>query len=228
MADYANRIFFYVIISNSQTKKDNMIKTIIFDLGGVLIDIEFSKTTEKFKKLIEAQKKEIPSIGEIWEINRNYEVGDFDDAMFRSLYQLHLGFSIPDEIFDDAWNALLRNFNLAGFNLIKKLKPKYQICLLSNTNRIHYNHCDNRLKEENISNGFSELFNPIFLSYELKMKKPDKPIYTYVVDTLGVNPEEILFIDDLKANIETAKEIGINTIHLTDNKVIEELVLSYL
>jgi len=205
-----------------------MINTIIFDLGGVLIDIDYSKTKDKFKILIDEFKTEIPSISKIGEINKKYEIGAITDEEFRRLYYDCFGFSLSDIVFDFGWNALLRDFNETGINLIKKLKKEYRICLLSNTNNIHYKYCNKRLKDENLADGFNELFDLIFLSYRLKMKKPDLSIYQHVIKELNVLSNEILLIDDLSVNTDAAKKTGMNIIHLTDNKTIETEVLNFL
>lgn len=205
-----------------------MIKTIIFDLGGVIIDIDYSQTIDKFRQIRRNIIKDILSLDEVEKINNQYETGEISDAEFRFLLQEYLKISVNDDIFDDAWNALLVGFNDDSVTLVKELQKGYKVCLLSNTNKIHYEYINKMIRSAGIAENLKDLFDITFLSYELGMKKPDRKIFEHVIGILDVKPAEILFIDDLKMNVDIAGEVGIQTIHITDNKEIINVVNQFL
>ncbi len=204
------------------------IKYVIFDLGGVLIDINFDKTFEAYGQITGKSKENLRQATFLTAAYEDYESGILNDAGFRDALRKQLDISVDDKILDDAWNALLLDFNPQAISLIKELKTKYPVFLLSNTNNIHFNRCNALIKEQNLAENLTSLFDGLFLSYKIGYRKPSERIYQHAIKRLKCLPEEILFIDDLENNIAAARDLGIQTIHLSDNKKIAELVLSKL
>ena len=197
-------------------------KFIIFDLGGVIIDIDFDRTFQAFGKLSGKPKEELAKATFLTKAYEKYESGLISDNEFRSEIRFKLNINSSDSEIDDAWNALLLDFNPLALAEIQNMSGKTPLFLLSNTNRIHFQYCNQMLHNQLGGSDFHSLFDKLFLSYEMGCRKPGDDIYNQVIEVLDCQPNEILFIDDMEANIEVANRIGFQTIHLVDNKKIGE------
>ena len=123
-----------------------------------------------------------------------------------------LGFPLSDHEVDTAWNAILLDIPIDRIDLIHKIRQKYPVFLLSNTNNIHITASNNYLKKTHGINSLEILFDKLFLSYEMGMWKPDTEIYYEVLRSINLEPNEVVFFDDNLQNIESAKAIGIQKI----------------
>jgi glucose-1-phosphatase len=119
---------------------------------------------------------------------------------------------LSDAEIDKAWNAILLDIPAERIELIKKIRQKYPIYLLSNTNNIHIKASNDYLKKAHGISHLDQLFDQLFLSYEMGMWKPDVEIYNSVLKQIKLQPNEVLFLDDNLKNIETANTLGIQTI----------------
>jgi putative hydrolase of the HAD superfamily len=122
--------------------------------------------------------------------------------------------NLDNTAIDAAWNTLLLDFPLVRVQLLQQLQKNYKVYLLSNTNIIHFWHYTKEFFE-NYNIQMIDLFDKLFLSYEIGLHKPDTSIYSYVIEDLGIEPSKTVFIDDSLANIESAAGLGINIIHIT-------------
>ncbi len=191
------------------------IKNIIFDLGNVVIDIDPSKTYEAFSNL--SSSKSTPEIEELIKENKlwhSYEKGNISDAEFRDLLRENLELDATDTDIDDAFNALLLDIDPIRIDLIEQLSKKYRIFVLSNTSQVHMVEFEKILNRCTKRETIWPLFEKPYFSFDMGLLKPDPEIYKRVLSDSNLIPDETLFIDDLKANIEAAKLLGINTIHL--------------
>ena len=195
-----------------------MIRNVIFDLGGVLWGINFGRTEEAFKKL-QADPGLYPKVqyhfnnGEI-SVFDEYEVGRLSDAQFRSRVREELQLSASDPQIDEAWNAMLTEPFPESVEVVRRLRLTQRVFLLSNTNSIHIRHVQDRCAD------LFPLFEKVYLSYELGMRKPDVDIYRHVLDDAGLDASETVFIDDSFRNIEGATGAGIATIHLEHHETL--------
>ena len=204
------------------------IKYIIFDLGGVLINIDFDKTFEAYGKLSGMTKDELQQATFMTRAYEEYESGSLTDHDFRNELRQRLNIKHNDQDIDQAWNALLLDFNPPSIEILKEIRTRYPVYLLSNTNNIHFERCNTKIKEQNLAESLTSLFDGLFLSYRIGYRKPSDQIYLHAIKRLKCRPNEILFIDDLKVNIDAAENLGIQTLHLTDNKKIKEQLLERL
>lgn len=192
------------------------IKNIIFDLGGVLLNIDYNKTAQEFKKLGINNFEEIYSKAKQNHLFDKLEIGAITPEEFRNSLKQLISIDITDNQIDEAWNAMLLDFPYSRLELLKKVSKEFRIFLLSNTNEIHYEIYNKQLNEVYGIEKLENLFNKDFYSFKLGMRKPDDEIFEYVLNNQNLNPEETLFIDDSIQHIETAKKLGINTFHLTE------------
>ncbi len=196
-----------------------MIKNIIFDLGGVLLDIDPLRTAKAFENL------GLPSaIGEGgWTFNHpvfyQMEQGQISDHQFRDGIREILPASRTNEEIDAAWCAMLIDFPEEKVRLLEALKQSFNLYLLSNTNSIHLSSFRNQFEKKF---GFlpDRLFCETFYSHEIEKRKPTPESFQHVIEKLGIVPFETLFIDDSLKNLETAKEIGFATCHVRTNDIL--------
>jgi glucose-1-phosphatase len=190
------------------------IKNLLFDLGGVIINIDFNQVALSFNAL---SKKDISFIRQQVEERRlfyNHEVGKWTDAEFRTSVNHMLETTLPDEQIDQAWNSMLFDIPRERIDLLKELRKKYNLYLLSNTNAIHILEVNRILQRNNQVGSLEELFDKTYYSHLIRLAKPSADCYRYVLQDAGIRAEETLFIDDSAANIQGAKQIGIQTVHL--------------
>jgi glucose-1-phosphatase len=192
-------------------------KAILFDFGNVIINIDPELTLKAFAEISGKPLERVRQKIEMNQLNRRYEVGMFTDEEFREIVRQTIGYPFSDQEVDIAWNALLLDLPPHRVSLILKLQSKYPVYLLSNTNSIHIKKCDQIFKEQFGIPNVKALFTKAFYSYEMELWKPDKLIYQTVLDEIGLNANDVLFIDDNAANIASAKEMGFQTI-LNDPK----------
>jgi glucose-1-phosphatase len=194
--------------------KKEEIKNVIFDLGAVIIDIDPELTFQAFAALTGKDLKEIHKEFIELKIFTNYELGEHNDQQFRDLVRKFFSPDLTDDQIDNAWNAMLLDIPAGRIKLIKKLVGNYRVFLLSNTNAIHFRKVEETLYKSTGDVSFADFMEKVYLSYELKLSKPDPEIYRHVLKDSRLNPKETLFIDDSIKNVEAASELGIKTIHL--------------
>ena len=187
-------------------------KAVIFDFGNVIINIEFQRIYQTFAKFTSKPIAYIEKRITEDQIFRRYESGQFTDEEFREVMRQTLGFPLSDHEVDTAWNAILLDIPTDRIDLIHKIRQKYPVFLLSNTNNIHITASNNYLKKTHGINSLDILFDRLFLSYEMGMWKPDTEIYYEVLRSINLEPKEVVFFDDNLQNIESAKAIGMQTI----------------
>jgi putative hydrolase of the HAD superfamily len=189
------------------------ITNIIFDLGGVLLDIDPRRTFDRFVQMGINDIDGVMARMQEMNIYANFDTGVKSPERFRDEVREACRMELPDQQIDDAWNALLLDFPAPRVELLKQLKQHYRLYLLSNTNITHYIHYSGELKAVH-GVELHELFDGLYLSFVLGLRKPDREIYDYVLTHGGFNPSETLFIDDSLENIEAARNSGIRGIHL--------------
>jgi glucose-1-phosphatase len=199
------------------------IKNIIFDLGGVLLNIDFNKSIEAFKKLGIENFDEMFSQVHADSLFKKLETGNVDEAEFYSEIKKRTRVHITDSDIAAAWNALILDFRIESLNFIESLSVKYKLFLLSNTNSIHHAYFQKLLTKETGRPSLDGYFTRAWYSQELGLRKPGEAIYEFVLQDGGLVAAETLFIDDTIPNIETAKKLGFKTHHLKPNEKIENI-----
>ena len=201
---------------------DKNIKNIVFDLGGVLVDLDFKAAINGLQKAGFANVKEQLQAFDCEGIFQKFELGEMSADEFRSAIRENSTVSLTDEEVDGLWNAMLLEVPREKLELILHLRGKYMVYLLSNTNSIHWDYvCKNAFNYR----GFrvNDYFEETFLSYEMHLAKPDKAIFEKVLEEANLLPEETLFIDDSEANCKAASELGIHTHHYHIGEDLKEL-----
>ena len=195
-------------------QKYNSIPNIIFDFGGVLLNIDTDQAVKSFQSIglsdVDRIKKEYQENG----LFDRLEKGIISPEFFRSEIRKYIDAEVTDQQIDDAWNSMLLDLPAERLELLDRLKKNHRIFLLSNTNIIHWEAYMGMVKEQhNVC--LSDFFEKDYYSHDLGLRKPDPKIYTTVLEREGLIPSETLFVDDMYANYEAAKSVGMKA-HFLD------------
>jgi len=201
------------------------VKNIIFDLGGVILNLDFKKTELAFAALGIGNFNEYYTLQTVTPIFEKLEIGEITPETFYDEFRKLVRLPLTDEQINTAWNALLIDFPPERINWLKEIKNRYNIYLLSNTNEIHYNSFSKTFKEQINSGSLDELFIKTYYSHQMGLRKPSKEIFEAILREEGLDMTETVFIDDSEANIEAAKSVGLQTIYLPSPQTILELNL---
>lgn len=204
------------------------IRNIIFDFGGVLLDIDIRRTVEAFRRLGLSDLKSTEIHPQNAGVFLQLELGKITEEQFVGTLQSHIpaGKPVPTtaEILD-AWNALLLDYDWRRFELLDRLRESgYRVFLLSNTNLPHREYFIGKFNRENPDGRtFESYFDRIFYSDAMHLRKPDPEIYLTALREAGIDAGETLFIDDNKPNTDAAAELGIKTVHLVSPVTVLDL-----
>jgi putative hydrolase of the HAD superfamily len=199
-----------------------MLENIIFDLGGVLLTLDMSRTTEAFARLgwKDAAWKGISQSGYL--IFENLETGLDTSEEFRKNIRKMLPGNPSDDEIDFAWNAMLIDFPSVIVDYLIDLKSRFNLFLLSNTNELHL------IRFRDIfykSYGYpiDTLFTKTYYSHEIGFRKPNPEAFLSVLNDAAIKPECTLFVDDLKANTDTAANLGMKALHIEAGTLMQTL-----
>lgn len=195
------------------TMISDTVKAIIFDLGGVLLNIDYTRTIREFEKLGIENFENCFSKAAQTKIFDDFETGKISAQHFINglLEYLPAGTS-PNKVVH-AWNAIVLDQPKGKIDLLRELKKTYSLFLLSNTNELHVPVVRRRWAEVT-PEPMEFFFDKIYFSHEIHLRKPNVEIFKYVCDEQSLIPEKTLFIDDSKQHIIGADNFGLQTIHL--------------
>lgn len=193
-----------------------MIKNIIFDLGHVLLDLDFDRAEQRFKQLFQEDFDAI-----YYNLHEeghflDYELGKIDEAEFTGKLRAASKKPISEQDIIDAWNSMLLRIHPKRIEMLRELNQQYNVYLLSNTNATHIKWVGEHLEQEHqldLTVFEQQLFKKPYYSHVVNMRKPDVEIYEFVLADADLKGEETLFIDDREDNIEAAKKVGILGYH---------------
>ena len=201
------------------------IENIIFDLGGVILDIDYNRTRKGFEDLGVLQFDEMYSQANANQLFQKLETGHISPEEFFIELDSCTGLGISPDQIRQAWDAMLLDFREDSLVFLDAIKEKYNLYLFSNTNMIHmeaFNKLYHQKKRQHI---FNDYFKKAFYSFEINLRKPEHESYQWILDHLNILADKTLFIDDSIQNIEAAKAVGMQTILLEKGMKIEELGL---
>ncbi len=192
------------------------IRNIIFDLGGVIVNIDPQLTANAFAKLSGTDPVDIMALHRHENFFTDYEKGLIDDRTFRENLREFIGKRVTDEEIDTAWGAILMDIPEKKIVLIEKARQHCRTFLLSNTNNIHRIKFTGTLKDLT-GQHFEDYFEKVYYSFRMGKRKPDEDIFLQVLSENNLTAEETLLIDDSFPNIETARKLGMKVLHVERN-----------
>jgi putative hydrolase of the HAD superfamily len=198
------------------------IKHIIFDLGGVLLNIDYKLTEQAF---IDAGIIDFPQLYsqlQQSDLFDRFEMGQISRQEFITALQQASSTPITEAQVLHAWNAMILDYPLCRLQILQQLRLYYDLVLLSNTNEIHEEAFNALLLRNHGMPNLGVFFDKVYLSHRVGLRKPMVSIFERVLQENGFKPEETLFIDDSPQHIASAKLMGIQTIYLEKGMTIED------
>lgn len=202
-----------------------IIKNIIFDLGGVLLNIDFNKTKKAFENLGVENFDSFYTKETANPVFEALETGAISNEDFYIELQKHCKPGTAFKEIQNAWNQILLDFRRESIAALPGLAGKYRLYLLSNTNSIHHSEFTAIFENNFDGKAFDPLFTKAYYSHKIHKRKPYPETYLHVLNDTGITAGETLFIDDAVANIEGAKQAGLQTKLLAQHERIENLPL---
>ncbi|MDP4129390.1 MAG: HAD family phosphatase [Bacteroidota bacterium] len=190
------------------------IKNIIFDLGGVIMDIDVRKTQKAFTEMGVKNINDYFGHGFAASFFKDHEAGKISDAAFIQKIKEEIRLDVSDELVTEAWNALLLHFPPERIALLDEIKKKYRIFLFSNTNAIHHKRFMQIYRGAFPGRGLDDHFEKAYYSHTLGHRKPDKTGFEIIVRENQLDPAETLFVDDGYINVEGAIRAGLQGLYL--------------
>lgn len=199
------------------------IKNVIFDLGGVLLNIDYNRTTNAFKQLGYTDFENMYSMLKGNNVFDNLETGDITEEEFYQYMTGAAAGAVSNQQVQDAWNAMLLDFRTESLRHLLLLREKHRIFLLSNTNIIHKKAFDQLFMQQTGIPSLDDYFDKAYYSQKVGLRKPNADIFEFVLNDAGIKAGESFYIDDLPPNIETARKLGFKTHLLLPGEKIENL-----
>lgn len=186
------------------------IKNIIFDLGGVLLNIDYQATVKAFKDLGVKNFEDFFTQSSQNKLFDRLDRGKITPEEFRDELRSMSGVAMSDAEIDKAWNSMILDFPQQKIPMLELISSYYRTFLLSNTNAIHYPAYTSFLQEAHGYDSLAQLFEKEYLSHEVGMRKPDVEIFYHVLEQNNLLPDETLFFDDTQHHVEGARRAGIH------------------
>ncbi|THB77396.1 MAG: HAD family phosphatase [Desulfobulbaceae bacterium] len=191
-----------------KNKSNKSVKALLFDLGGVLVDIDFNRAFNNWSNNTESSAEIIKSKFRFDSFYKSHEIGEINSGEYFDSLRKSLDIDITDQQFEDGWNSIFISEVYGISRLLRVLKKKIPMYVFSNTNNLHQRYWLNEYQSI-LSN-----FETIFTSSDLRKRKPDPEAFLSVADIIGIKPNQILFFDDLLENIHGAKKVGFKTVQV--------------
>jgi len=195
----------------------------ILDLGGIIINIDYTLSIKAFKDL------GIPNFNELYnqfaqsDIFDQFETGKISAQHFINKLLDHLPSGTSPNKVVAAWNAMILDAPPHRIELLRQLRASgKQIYMLSNINEIHHERAWREWAKSSAAMP-EDIYNKLYLSHQIGLRKPDQDVFEFVCNDIGIEPAQALFIDDSIQHIESARKFGLNTIHLTDGMEFSQL-----
>jgi FMN phosphatase YigB (HAD superfamily) len=194
-----------------------MLPHLLFDYGGVIINIDYDRTLAAMRQLSRAGSAIEFTQAQQAELFDQLEIGQLTPAEFRAGLRAGYELEASDEALDAAWHAMLLDVPAERLALIGELRRRgHQTALLSNTNELHIGEINQRLaRQYGFQHGIADVLDRVFYSQEVGLRKPGEEIFRHVLREMNWEPAEVLFIEDSPQHIATARRLGLQVLHLT-------------
>ncbi len=197
-----------------------MIDLLLFDLGGVVIDIDFDRIFKKWSLYSGLPMQEIKSAFSVDAAFEQHELGQIDSADYCRYLCESIGMEMSFEEFSQGWNDIMVAPIKPTVKLLNHLSTQIPLYALSNANPLHKAYWENTYADE------LGYFSQIFVSSDIGCRKPDPGAYLLVAEKLNVDPQNIVFFDDLATNVEGARNLGMQAVHVESPTDITRFIAS--
>ncbi len=191
------------------------IDTVIFDLGGVLFDIDYHLSAKAFEELGIPDFKQLYSQAHQNDWFDNFEIGKINQQQLLSYLHQEIPGKHQDADFIRCWNAMLLGMDPIKFKTIKKIRPHFKLFLLSNANELHLPQVERMIEEKNPGQTLQAHFDELYFSHLIGLRKPNPDSFFKIINDHQLNLAKTLFLDDSIQHVEGAKSIGLNAALIT-------------
>ncbi|MGY6561925.1 MAG: HAD-IA family hydrolase [Luteibaculaceae bacterium] len=199
-------------------------ENIILDLGGVLLNIDYSRTITAFNQLGVIDNNFFYSKEKQSPLFDSFEIGAITTEEFISILKKKLSIATNDDLIIDAWNAMLLDFPDRRWRLLAELNENFNLYLFSNTNEIHESAFNKIISNSFGSSSLDKWFKGYHLSHKFGYRKPNKQAFTKLLEINNLKAKDCIFVDDSAQHVEGAKLVGIKSFLLDKNEELEELL----
>ncbi len=199
------------------------IKNIIFDLGGVLLDLDYNKTFVAFEQLGVEKFEKMFTQFHVNELFEKQETGKISEAEFYERIKELIPHPVSNEQITRAWDAMMLDFRTGSLAVLEELSKDHKLFLLSNTNSIHLKRFCEIFTRDTGKPLLDQYFSKCWYSHIIGLRKPTKEVYEFVLQDEGLVAAETFFIDDTIINIEAAQKLGIKTHLMLPQERIEDI-----
>ncbi|MCS6823280.1 MAG: HAD family phosphatase [Cytophagaceae bacterium] len=220
--NYSKKRYFYNWIYYNMNFSS--IRNIVFDMGDVIINIDPMLTYKAFAEIARTDTETMHAQFRENEIFKMYEVGKLSDKEFRNTIRDMLRMNLSDETIDNAWNSMLLDVPAERIELLLRLRTKYNIYLLSNTNAIHTAEVIKRIAQWTPITDYHQLFHRAYLSHQIGFIKPDPAVYRLVMEDAALRTENSIFLDDNLENVKSANDAGLPAIQVTKQNPVTNIL----
>ena len=198
------------------------ISALLFDLGGVIVDLDYNKTIEAFEGIGLEDAEHLYNQFDQSKIFDEFEIGSISGEEFIGLLQEKIPHKVSQSKIKEAWNAMILGFEKSKLEQIKRYSDKIPCYLLSNTNDIHLEYIQTLLQDVPFKN-LELLFTKRYYSHIIGKRKPHKETFEWVLNDMGYAPDEVLFIEDSPQHIQGAEAVKLNTLFYTEGRSLDEI-----
>jgi len=204
------------------------IRNIIFDYGGVIIDLDYGRTEEAFKKLgVKDFEHHFNQLTQT-PLFDDFDKGKISETEFRHRLNQQVGAQFTDEQIDGAWNAMLLGIRSDKLKLLGEIYPDFRIYLLSNTNLIHIKYITKYLVRAYGRANLDTYFDKVYYSFTTGFRKPDREMFMKVINDNDLKPSETLYIDDSPQHIEGAKAVGLQAVLYSPTEDLRTFLMKHI
>ncbi len=193
-------------------------KALLFDLGGVLVNIDFQLAFEQFEILSHLDQVEIKNRFQMDQAYRDHEVGKINWSDYASHLRYKFELTATNDEIATAWNAIFKDQITETISIINEINTNIDCYVFSNTNTKHHEFWSEKYPQ------VTSLFKQVFVSCELNLRKPDVEAFEAVCRATGYVPKDFIFFDDTQENVEGARNTGLDAVLVKNpNDVIRKL-----
>ena len=190
--------------------QNTIIKALLFDMGGVVLTVDFPRVFKSWAEISNLNEAQITSRFKMDEHYQRHEKGTIEASDYFEHLRSTLELTGTDDEIIAGWNAIFESEITPSIDAITSVNKTIPTFGYTNTNRTH------QIYWENLFPRIPTLFQKLFVSSEIGYRKPDAEAFHFILNEISVDPEELLFFDDSLENIEGAQKIGIQTVLVTD------------
>jgi len=201
--------------------KKTKITALLFDLGGVVMDIDFNQAFITWVGMSDCDAAALASRFSFDVGYQRHELGELTGEQYFQGLMSTLGMTIHYQQFIEGWSAIFNGVSPEITNILSLMAPRYPIYALSNTNHLHHLGWANKYADT------LQYFERLFLSYEMGMRKPERRVFDHVAQQMGVSHQQVLFFDDTIENVDVARELGMTAVHVRSVADVENAIAQF-